>query len=42
MLHGKRILKRHEGYANLKTRKKGHWTDHWNKRTLYKESCIFS
>ena len=35
--HGKRILQRHIGYANVKTQKKGnHWIEHWKNRTLYK------
>lgn len=33
--HGKRILQRHEGYVNVKTQKKEHWTEHWKNRTLY-------
>lgn len=36
MFHGKRILKRHEGYAKIPNRKKTHWTVYWVNRTLYK------
>ena len=34
-LHGKRILKRHEGYSTYQSLNKNHWIKHWRERTLY-------